>query len=111
MNNSGSGNTNTGGGNINPGTGGGSSLENPLKAQDIIQFLVQIIDILLTFALPIIVLFIMYGGFILVTAKGNPGDLEKGRNAILWSVIGGVIVLAAKLIINVIQGTVTALGA
>lgn len=101
----------TGGGNIGTGNGGGATLNNPLKAQNIIQFFVQILDILLTFAIPLVVLFIIYGGFKLVTAQGNPGELEKGRSAILWAVIGGVIVLSAKIIINVIQATVTALQA
>lgn len=84
-------------------------LTNPLKAKNIIQFLVQILDILLTFAIPIVVLFIIYGGFKLVVAQGNPSEIEKGRSAILWAIIGGVIVLSAKLIINIIQSTVTAL--
>ncbi len=89
--------------------GGGTGLINPLKSATIGEFLIKIIDVLLTFAVPIIIFFIMYGGFKLVTARGDTGQIEDGRRAITWAVVGGVIILGAKLIINVIQGTVSAL--
>lgn len=82
---------------------------NPLKSQSIGEFLNKILDVLLVFALPIIVFFIMYAGFLFVTARGDTGQIEKARTALLWSVVGGVIVLGAKVISAVIQGTVTAL--
>jgi hypothetical protein len=90
----------------NPGT---VRLVNPLKSESLTGFLLNIIDVLLTFAIPIIVLFIMYGGLKLVTARGDTGQIEEGKKVITWAVIGGVIVLASKLIIQVIQGTVSAL--
>ncbi len=90
-----------------PGQGGG--LSNPLKAQTITEFLVNILDILLTLALPVIVFFIIYGGFKLVTAQGEPGKITDARKAITWAVIGGVVVLASKLILEIIQNTVSAL--
>lgn len=88
----------------------GSRLANPLQADDIITFITQIIEIILIFALPIIVLFIMYGGYLLVVAQGNPGKITEARNAIFAAVIGGVIVLGTKIIIDIIQNTVAALG-
>lgn len=92
------------------GSGGGTnSLVNPLKAADILQFLGHVIDIVIVFVLPIIILFIMYSGFLLVTARGDAGQITKGKTALLWAVVGGVIILGAKLLVTVIQGTVTAL--
>jgi hypothetical protein len=93
------------------GNNGDGRLMNPLKATDIITFLMGILDVLLTFALPIIIFFIMYGGFKLVTARGQAEQISEGRAAITWAVIGGVIVLGAKIIIEVIKGTVAALSA
>lgn len=87
-------------------TGG---LTNPLKSKTIEAFFLAILDILLVFALPIIVLFIMYAGFLYVTAQGDPTKIKTAHAALTWSVIGGVIVLGAKLIIDVIQNTVNAL--
>ncbi len=79
---------------------------NPLKATDIITFLTQIIDVLLIFAVPIIVFFIIYAGFLFVTAKGNESQVSTAKSALTWAVVGGVIALGAKLIITVIEGTI-----
>ncbi len=89
--------------------GGGSGFTNPLNSESVIEFLTKIIDILLIFALPIIIFFIIYGGFMLVTAQGESKKLEDGRNAILWAVVGGVIALGANIIVDVIKNTVDTL--
>lgn len=92
------------------GTGvSGNELKNPLQVGSIEAFLVAIIQILVVFATPIIVLFIMYAGYLFVTAQGDTGKLEDAKRALLWSVVGGVIVLGAELIARVIEGTVTGL--
>lgn len=87
----------------------GGLLENPLQSDSLVGFLTAILDVLLTLAIPIIVFFIIYAGFLYVTARGNENQITKAHQALLWSVVGGVIVLGAKLIIDVIQGTVEAL--
>lgn len=106
----------TGGGGTGGSGGGGTGGEgtpgqivNPLKSRTIEQFLLAIIDIVLIFLLPLIIFFIIYGGFLLTTARGDTGQIEKGRNTLTWAVIGGVIVLGARTIIDIIQGTVDTL--
>lgn len=92
-----------------PGNPGGSiELANPLKFDSIPEFLLAIIDIILIFAVPIIVLFIMYAGFLYVTARGDTGQIGQAHSALTWAIIGGVIVLGAKILLTVIQGTVSA---
>lgn len=81
-------------------------LVNPLKVDSITEFLLAIIEILLIFATPIIVIYIMYAGFLFVTARGAPGELEHARNALLYALIGGVIIVGARVIINIIQTTI-----
>lgn len=113
VNNNGGGVNNNGGGVVNPATpgtpGAPGKIVNPLKSQTIEQFLLAIIDIVLIFLLPLIVFFIIYGGFLLTTARGDTGQIEKGRSTLTWAVIGGVIVLGARTIIKIIQGTVAGL--
>lgn len=94
---------------VNPNVGGNvRALVNPLKFDSISGLLLGIIDILLVFALPLIVLYIMYAGYLYVVARGNPGKISEAHQALLWAVIGGVLVLGAKLIVDVVQGTVDA---
>ncbi len=96
----------TNGGITSPGSSG--KIVNPLKSEDIPDLLLKIIDVLLVFALPIIVLYIMYAGYLFVTSAGNAEKVTDAKNALLWSIVGGVIVLGARVIISVIQGTITA---
>lgn len=117
--NSGGNNSNSTGGNINPSSGstGSRSILNPLacspgaqaKGQCIPELLFKVIDIILVFALPIIVLYIMYAGYLFVTAAGNSEKISAARSALLWSIIGGVIVLGARIIVTIIQGTISGL--
>jgi hypothetical protein len=88
---------------------GSKGLTNPLKSCSISELFLAIIDILLIFAIPIIVLFIMYAGLLYVTARGDTAQISKAHLALTWAIVGGVIVLAAKLIIEVIQGTVNSI--
>jgi len=88
---------------------GSNSLVNPLKADSIEGLFLAIIDIILVFAVPIIVLFIMYAGFLYVTARGNPDSIKTANSALLWAVVGGVIILGARVILEIIKGTVSAL--
>lgn len=110
----GTGNNPPTGGNNAP-TGGNSGvcpdnkICNPIQSQTVDEFLLKIIDVLLTFALPVIVFFIIYAGFLFVTARGNEEQIGRARTALTWAVIGGVIILGAKLIITVIQGTIRTL--
>lgn len=107
--NDGGGTDNDGGG-YEPGRGSYSSgLTNPLQSDSIQGFFLAILDVLLVFAMPIIVLFIMYAGFLYVTARGDATKVKTAHVALTYSVVGGVIVFGAKLIIEVIQNTVNAL--
>lgn len=85
------------------------SVQNPLKADNITELFEAIIDILLVFAIPLIVFFIIYAGFMYVTARGNESTISKAHMALLYALIGGVLILGAKVLIEVIGGTVDAL--
>jgi len=91
------------------GDGGSASLNNPLKAEysSIPAFLTALIEVLLIFAIPVIVFFIIYAGFMFVTAQGDTTKIATARSALTWAVVDGVIVLGAQLIMTVLQGTVT----
>lgn len=65
---------------------------------------VHIINYLLTFLGLAAVAFIVYAGFLMVTAGGDDGQLEKGKNVITWAVIGIVIILLSYGIVNVVVG-------
>lgn len=71
---------------------------------------VGILEIIIVLAIPIIVLFIIYAGFLYVTARGNSQQVEQATRAFTYAVIGAILVIGAVAIAGILQGVVSALG-
>ena len=100
---------NTGGNSVQQNTGGGGvSLRNPLGNKGLMEFLQDILDVIMVFAVPLIVFMIIYAGFLFVMDRGSDKNLAQAKRALLYAVIGGVIILGAQAILAVVQGTVDA---
>jgi hypothetical protein len=84
------------------------SLMNPLGNKSLMEFIQDILDVILVFAVPLIVFFIILAGFNYVMARGNATKVETANRALLYAVIGGVIILGAYVILEVISGTIDA---
>ncbi|MCK5060076.1 MAG: hypothetical protein KAR00_02990 [Candidatus Pacebacteria bacterium] len=85
-------------------------IENPLKGGiDTLGKFVEVIvtDIVIPIGAVIVVLAIIYSGFLFVTAQGNPEKLEVAKRAFLWSAIGAIILLGAWVIAQVIENTIS----
>lgn len=91
-----------------PNNAGGFVLSNPLGDQTLMGFLQDLLDVIMIFAVPLIVFMIIYAGFKYVMAQGNPGEVQSAHKAIMYAVIGGLLILGAWVILEVIQGTVDA---
>ncbi len=81
-------------------------LINPLKVDSVEGFLLAIIDVMLTFALPIVVLFMMWAGFQMVMAQGDPAKLTAAKKRFLNVLVGTLVIFGAKLILEIIQTTI-----
>ncbi len=55
---------------------------------------------------PLVALAIIFAGFMLVAAQGNPEKLQKARQALLWAVVGGAVLLGSYVLAQAIGGTV-----
>jgi hypothetical protein len=104
---------NTGGSSAGGVNTGGSSEEectglcNPLLNIDTFpEFLGAILDGIIEIGTIVLVMMLVFVGFKFVVARGNPEEISSARNALLWTVIGGLILLGAKAIQLVITGTV-----
>lgn len=85
---------------------GRNKLENPLKFDTISDFLNAILGVVISIATPIVVLALVYSGFLFVSAQGNSDKLVTARKTIMWTLIGAAIVLGAFVLLSAIQGTV-----
>ncbi len=82
-------------------------LKNPLGETDTIPKLIKkIMDAILTVAIPFIVLFFIYAGFLFVTARGNKETIEKAKRMFWYTLIGALLILGAWTIASAIVTTV-----
>jgi len=91
-----------------PGVNIDAKIQNPLGGgvDTIPKFIEAIINIVLIVGIPILVLAIIYAGFLFVKAQGNSGELEIAKRTLLYTVIGGALLLGAFVIANAIGKTV-----
>ena len=88
-----------------------ASIDNPLgEGTTLTKLFKGIIDAILVLAIPIIVFFIIYAGFLYVTARGNTEQISTAHKALLYAIIGGVLILGASTLLDVIEGTIKGLG-
>jgi multisubunit Na+/H+ antiporter MnhB subunit len=67
-----------------------------------------VINIILSVLGAITVLMIILGGINFMTSQGDPGKTKKGRDTILYGIIGLVIALLAYAIVNFVLANVFA---
>lgn len=81
----------------------GGGLGNPLKFDTFGEILKAIADFLLIVGVPLAVLFIVWGAFLLLTSGGNENRISSGKKSIFWAVIGLIVILMAKGITVIIE--------
>jgi hypothetical protein len=94
-----------GGGTDDPGV----RLENPLKCADcdnLSGLLLAVAEEAGKIGFYIVVFFIIWSGFLFVSAQGNKTKLETAKKTFLYTIIGAAILLGAVVLANVIKGTV-----
>ncbi len=87
----------------------GVALINPLKVDSVPEFLALILKAVVNLGSIILVLMLVYVGFLFVVAQGNEEKLQNAKSALLWTVVGGLVLLGAQAISLVIQATVGSL--
>jgi hypothetical protein len=84
-------------------------LKSPLDGINSIETLITaILGILIVIATPIVVICIIYAGFLYVTAQGNAEQIKQATRALTYAIIGGVLIIGAVAIAGIIEGVVTA---
>lgn len=87
------------------------SIPNPLgQTSTLAGFINLLLSTLLPIAATISVFFMIYSGFLMVTAGSNEEKLGKAKTTFLWTVIGIGVLLGAKVLSAVVCGTIQQLG-
>jgi hypothetical protein len=82
------------------------SLDNPLRFTSISGLITALIKLLIQIGLSVAVLFIVYAGFLYVTAAGNSEKVTQAHQVFLWAVVGTAVLLGSLVIMEVIQSTI-----
>ncbi len=85
---------------------GGNGLSNPLCTTNLSVFLANILKLVAQIAFPIIVLFLVYVGFLFVSSQGNPEKIKEAREYFFWAIVGALLVLGAQALSLAIKATV-----
>lgn len=93
------------------GGGGGSTAEliNPLQADSLEEFFEAILNFIVRIGTILVVVMIVIVGFMFVSARGNPEKLKEARTALLWTLVGAIILIGASVIAEAIRATVEAI--
>lgn len=67
---------------------------------DLITLLKNISNFVITLAGILVVVYLLYGGFLMLTSAGSSKKVEEGRSVMTQAVIGLVIILSAWLIVD-----------
>lgn len=86
------------------------TLDNPIIFNDLQEFLIKILDIVVQYGALLIVFFIVFAGFKFVTAQGNTEKIADARKMLVWIIVGAFVLLGSYVIRAAICGTLTNLG-
>ena len=84
---------------------GPTQINNPLSVGDIPSLITIIVDAVKNIGYFVIVLFIIYSGFLFVTARGDTGQIDDAKHIFKYVVIGSAILLGSVAIAAAINGT------
>ena len=85
----------------------GVALDNPLGSIKTPQALIgRLINAVMGLIGSITLVMFIYGGFTWMTSAGSPEKVKKGRDILVWAVIGLVIVFSAYALVSLIINSV-----
>src|SRR3989344_5159588 len=83
----------------------------PIGCDTFASCICKIIEYAGRIALPLVIVFIVLGGFLFVFSMGSEEKLRRARSTLTWAVIGFIVVLVAIAFANVVKDFLTNSGA
>lgn len=83
-----------------------NSLANPLQTDSLTGLITLILNAVIDIGVIVLVLALVWTGFKFVMAQGQEEQIREARSSLLWTLIGGLLLLGATAISLVLQATV-----
>lgn len=81
-------------------------LKNPLKTDDPTQLIGFFIKGIMGIVGSVALLMFVIGGLMWLTSAGNPDKIKKGRDIILWSIIGLIVIFLSYTLVDFVISTI-----
>jgi len=72
----------------------------------LIPIVIQVINILLSLAGLVAVIYLIYGGFRYITSRGDEDEAAEAKNVIIYAIIGLIVIGISAVIVRFIIGAV-----
>lgn len=84
------------------------TVNNPLggKINNLNGFIKVLLEGVIKIGIPLIALALVYSGYLFVTATGNSEKISKAKDAFIYALIGGAVLLGSWAIAQMISDTV-----
>lgn len=76
------------------------SLDNPISSNSIPALIGRVINAVLGVVGSIALLMVIYGGFTWMLAAGNGEKIKKGRDIIVWAMLGLVVIFTSYALVR-----------
>ena len=86
----------------------GLDIVNPIGAKDLADIIEKVTTAIRDLAIPVAVVMILWAGFNFLTAAGNPAKITKGKQILLWTVVGLAIVFIGGGFVDLIRSIIGA---
>ncbi len=78
-------------------------ISNPLESGSVFELIRKLYRAVMMIAIPILVVALVYTGFVFVSAAGNEDKLKNAKRNATYIVVGIIIILAADIILTMIE--------
>ncbi len=85
------------------------ALVDPSLFSDIPTFIQHVVQAIVTVALPLLSIAVVYAGFKFIAAQGKPEKLAEARRNFLFVMVGVGLVLGAWALVSILVSTVSSL--
>ncbi len=85
----------------------GGGLQNPLRGiNNFEEFVELLLKAVINIGFPIAVLFIVYAGFLFVTAQGDTTKIQKAKDTFFYTIIGVALFLGSWTLAIIVKNTI-----
>lgn len=80
-------------------------IENPISVNSVPELIQTILEGLIKIGIPLLVVMIVYSGWLYLFARGDPGKIKSAHDMFKYTLLGGAILLASWAIAELIHST------